>query len=314
MGISQLSPQPVIYIIEPFGGSVRRQNANLPHIFWDDAAVTRGDGVFETILVRNGKPANFTAHIERFVRSAKLLDLPEPNAEQWENATREAINDFIRDRGGDQVSLQDAKCTWTYTRGRASTGVPTAWLTLRDIEPEVLRQREQGVKVMTAPRGYSYTPDLPDSGKETASAPWLAVGAKTLNYSANMAALRWAKKHDYDDVIYIDPQTEQVLEGATSTVIVVKKDNRLRTPTAGNQVLQGTTQKALFDYASGQGWRCKMRDVYLDDLLKAESVWLVSSVRMAVRVTRINDEKMPAPSNEAEIRALINAALDAELS
>ncbi|WIM67309.1 aminodeoxychorismate lyase [Corynebacterium breve] len=315
MGISQLPPQPVIYIIEPFGGSVRRQNANLPHIFWDDAAVTRGDGVFETVLVRGGRPANLDAHFKRFARSARLLDLPEPKKEQWIDATREAINDFIHDRGISQgKELPDAKCTWTYTRGRQSTGVPTAWLTLRDIDAEVIDQRKRGVKVMTAPRGYSITQDVSEAGKSSESAPWMAVGAKTLNYAANMAALRWAKQHDFDDVIYIDPKTSQVLEGATSTVIVVKKGERLRTPTAGGQVLQGTTQKAIFDYATEKGWRCKMRDVYLDDLLKAESVWLVSSVRMAVRMTRIDDEKMPAPSNEAEIRALINAAMDAKLS
>ena len=75
---SMLPPAPVIYLVEPFGGSVRRQNANTPHIFWDDAAVTRGDGIFETILIRKGEPANLEQHVERFRRSAATLDLPDP--------------------------------------------------------------------------------------------------------------------------------------------------------------------------------------------------------------------------------------------
>lgn len=58
MASSQLPAEPVIYLVEPFGGSVRRQNPNMPHVFWDDAAVTRGDGVFESILVRGGAPVN----------------------------------------------------------------------------------------------------------------------------------------------------------------------------------------------------------------------------------------------------------------
>ena len=54
MVFPQLTPAPVICLVEPFGGSVRRQNPNMPHVFWDDAAVTRGDGIFETMLVLVG--------------------------------------------------------------------------------------------------------------------------------------------------------------------------------------------------------------------------------------------------------------------
>ncbi|MHA2789779.1 aminodeoxychorismate lyase [Corynebacterium sp. S7] len=308
MGTNPLEPQPVIYIIEPFGGSIRRQNNNLPHVFYDDAAVTRGDGVFESILVRDGKPVNFKGHFERFARSAKLLELPEPVVASWRDATLQATEDFVRDRGG---KTPDAKCTWTYTRGRASTGVPSAWITLSEVPQAVLDQRKNGVKAMTAPRGYSITPNLPDS-KE--AAPWLAVGAKTINYAANMAALRWARKFDFDEVIYIEPATGQVLEGATSTVVVVKKGGKLRTPIPGIDVLHGTTQKAIFDYAETKGWRCKARDLTVADLVASESVWLVSSTRIATRVKRIDDVKLPAPENEAELRQLFDKALTAAIN
>ena len=45
------------------------------------------------------------------------------------------------------------------------------------------------------------------------------------------------------------------------------------------------------------------------DLLTAESVWLVSSVRMAVRVTELDGTVLPAPDNEDEIRGLVTDAL-----
>ncbi len=298
----------MIYIIEPFGGSIRRQNNNLPHVFYDDAAVTRGDGVFESILVRDGEPVNLKGHFERFSRSAKLLELPEPEEKSWRDATVQATQDYLRERGGE---ASDAKCTWTYTRGRASTGVPSAWITLSEVPQSALDQRTHGVKAMTAPRGYSITPNLPESKD---AAPWLAVGAKTINYAANMAALRWARKQDFDEVIYIEPATGQVLEGATSTVVVVKKGMKLRTPTPGIDVLHGTTQKAIFDYAEKHGWRCKTRDLTVDDLVAAESVWLVSSTRIATRVKRIDDVKLPTPDNEAELRELFDNALTAAIN
>ena len=47
----------------------------------------------------------------------------------------------------------------------------------------------------------------------------------------------------------------------------------------------------------------------MEYLQGADSVWLVSSVRTAVRVTRLDGVKLKAPANAEEIRALIDAAL-----
>lgn len=298
MGQSLLPPAPVIYLVEPFGGSIRRQNAQTPHVFWDDAAVTRGDGVFETVLVRGGEARNVSKHLARFRRSAEAMGLPDPGGEQWLKATAEAIADYARERGAEPGEVE-AKCVWTMTRGRETTGVPTAWLTVRPIDEDVLRQRDRGVKVVTTPRGYTIDPDV----------PWLGTEAKTLNYSATMAALRWARAEGFDDVIYTERGTDRVLEGATSSVILVKKGGRMRTPEPGPGVLRGTTQAAVFELAEQRGWKCKEKDIYLSELYKAESVWLVSSARISARVTRLNDTKLPAPPNEAEIRELIQDAL-----
>lgn len=291
----------VIYLVEPFGGSMRRQNANLPHVYWDDAAVTRGDGCFETILVTGGTPTNLDAHLKRFTNSARLLDLPEPPMEAWRTATEQAVADFVRETGLEPEDV-DAKCQWTYTRGRESTGVPSAWVTVRPIPREQIELRERGAKVMTAPRGYTLA--------ATDETPWLTVGAKTLNYSAAMSALRWAKGKGFDDVVYIDPTTGRVLEGATSSIIVVRGD-KLRTPITGGDVLPGTTQAAVFNQAEKEGWRCKEKDFDVDYLLSSDQVWLVSSVRGGVRVTAIDGTKLPAPGKkeEAKLRKLINAAM-----
>ncbi|PZO97260.1 MAG: aminodeoxychorismate lyase, partial [Corynebacterium urealyticum] len=233
----QRRKEPVIYVVEPFGGSVRRHMPNLPLVYWDDAAVTRGDGIFESLLVRNGKAANLERHAERFAQSARALDLPEPPLHKWREATELAIADFFAGSEADAGAQAEAKCTWTYTRGRAATGVPTAWVAVQEIPADVVAQRKSGVKVMSTPRLWQVAEELP---------------AKTLNYAATMATLRLARERGFEDVIFTDPKTGQVLEGATSTVVAVK-GSKLRTP-AGKGILPGTTQAALFEYAAEQGF------------------------------------------------------------
>lgn len=288
-------PDPMIYIIEPFGGSARRQNPNLPHIFFDDAAVTRGDGVFESTLIRGGRVVNLERHVERFAHSARQTGLVDVDKRQWRDAAQAAAAEWESAHDG-----VEAKCTWTLSRGRAATGLPTAWLVVTAIDEAALDQRAHGVAVMTSERGYTVA-----TGQNRPA--WLPEGAKTLNYTATMAALRHARGAGFDDLIWVDGET--VLEGATSTVIVVKKGRKLRTPPAGDGVLGGTSQAALFACAEEHGWRAKTRQLNYGQLLEADSVWLLSSTRGAVRVTRIDDHVLAPGDLDEEFRALVAAAL-----
>src|SRR5699024_3645959 len=89
---------------------------------------------------------------------------------------------------------------------------------------------------------------------------------------------------------------------------VTVKGDKLRTP-YDDTILPGTTQAALFAHAESQGYRCKQKVVDVDYLLAADSVWLVSSTRVAARVRRLGEDKLKASDNENEIRTLIVAAL-----
>lgn len=321
---------PVIYTVDVRAGTFRRHDPAQPVVFWDDAAVTRGEAVFESLLVRNGRAANLQRHLDRLQRSAQRMDLPAPDRAVWQQVTAAAVADWQEQSGG-----REGKCTWTYSRGRQYTGgagdaadgdagdgdaadagtrapQPTAWLVIAPVAQGVLQQRHDGVRAQLVPRGWTMT-----------------VGAKTVNYAATMAALRQA--HGFDDVIFVEPTSPmatspasasdasasdaRVLEGATSTVVLVLREgSQRRLVTPAGDVLAGTTVDALFDYARQQGWICENRPVTAGELYQAESVWLISSVRIAVRVTSLGDMnspavELPAPTNHAEIRGLIEQAL-----
>ncbi|MDK4252525.1 aminodeoxychorismate lyase [Corynebacterium propinquum] len=317
---------PVVYTLDVGAGTFRRHDPAQPVVFWDDAAVTRGEAVFESVLVRAGRAANLQRHLARLQRSAQRLELPVPERELWARATTVAVTDWqqhlaeagqragaLADASGVDIGGVDAKCTWTYSRGRQSVAAPgmqpTAWLVIAPVTESVLRQRREGVRAQLVPRGWTTT-----------------VGAKTVNYAATMSALRQAR--GFDDVIFVEPaigsseREARVLEGATSTVVLVLRDDgvgKRRLVTPAGDVLAGTTVDALFEYAAARGWRCENRPVTAGELYQAESVWLISSVRIAARVTSLGGleatggdadvVELPAPENHAEIRALIEQAL-----
>ncbi|AZA12822.1 aminodeoxychorismate lyase [Corynebacterium choanae] len=290
------TPKPVIVIVDPLGGSARAHNPTMPHIFFDDAAVTRGDAVFETLLVSAGKPVGLSAHLQRFSNSCVALGLPNPQQEQWITATEIAVAQF------NQQATTDARCTWTLSRGRAATGQPTGWVTVTAIPAAQLTAREQGVKVLTACRGYTI-----DRGDD--AAPWQLAAVKSVNYQAAMAAVRWAQDNGADDVIFTS--SDGLLQEATTAALLVVQGKTLLTPKPDRHILPSTTIGALFDYAPSQGYTVQYKKIKKKDVLKADSVWLVSAVRMAARVRSIDGEKLAKPDNPGAIPALVAQALAA---
>ena len=65
-----------------------------PLLFADDLAAVRGDGIFETLLVRDGKACLVEAHLRRLVSSATMLGLPEPDLAAWRRAIEIAVGQW----------------------------------------------------------------------------------------------------------------------------------------------------------------------------------------------------------------------------
>jgi 4-amino-4-deoxychorismate lyase len=244
---------------------------DIPLLRVDDLAVMRGDGIFETVLVVDGKPREQGPHFDRLVRSAAMLDLPEPSRAGFDRATRAVLDNWT---GGPEIALK-----WVYSRGvEGGDGTPTAFALGMDIPPKVQRQRASGISAVTLDRGIDAT--------AATRAPWLLLGAKSLSYAVNMAALREAERRGAEEVIFTTSDGF-VLEGPTSTLIAVS-GRTLRTPPATIGILPGTTQAALFRAAEREGWSVKTEPIQADELLSADGIFLASSVRKITRVHTVD--------------------------
>jgi 4-amino-4-deoxychorismate lyase len=271
-----------------------------PLLFADDVAAVRGDGVFETLLVRDGGACLVEAHLGRLSHSAKLMDLPEPNLPGWRRAIDLAARTWAA-RTADEGAMR-----LVYSRGRECGLMPTAYVTVNLVADRVAAVRRDGLAAVTLSRG------MPAAGLD--AMPWLLAGAKTLSYAINMAALRHAARQGAGDVIFVSSDG-YVLEGPRSTVVIAADSKEgagtftLLTPPPWYPILRGTTQQALFGVARTKGYDCDYLALRVADLLAAQGIWLVSSMTLAARVHTLDGRELPSAPMAAEFAELVDAAV-----
>jgi 4-amino-4-deoxychorismate lyase len=277
-----IDPVPAQSELTDFAGTFHQIDSSAPALRVAELSTQRGDGIFETLSVVNGHPQEVEPHISRLVNSAQICELPVPNPAQWRAAIALAVENLPHDG---ELALK-----FVLSRGVEHGPAPTAWLHATQA-PDYRNVRARGVKVVTLDRGY------PRGVAERA--PWLLMGAKTLSYAVNMAALREAKRRGADDTIFLTTDGF-VMEGPTSSVIL-RSGGAYVTPAPSGAILHGTTQQSLFEHLVEQGERVEYRDVTVEELREADAAWLVSSVRLAVAVTELDG--LPFPVDAERTRA-----------
>jgi 4-amino-4-deoxychorismate lyase len=263
-------------------------DAAVPSVYADDPMLLRGDGVFETMLLRGGRPCLLGAHLTRLATSAAITGLAVPDPARWRHAVAAAATSWTSDG--------DAVLRLVLGRGRGSE--PTAFVTVSPVPPRALAARRDGVAAVTLERGV----------RATGHAPWSVAGVKSLSYAYNTAALRHAENVGAQDVVFVDSEGS-VLEGPRSAVLIAAGDGALLTPPASLPILPGTTVRAVFDEARARGLACEERPIGAAELVAAHGVWLLSSVTLAARVHTLDGVSLRQAPRSAEVAGLVDAAI-----
>lgn len=282
-------------VLVTLDGDVRDPGS--PLLFADDLAAVRGDGVFETLLVRDGRACLVGPHLRRLAQSAAMLELPDPDLSAWRRAIDMAVGEWSA-----QTAAEGA-LRLVYSRGRESGSPPTGYLTVAPLAARVDAARTDGVAAVLLDRGLA--------AAVADTMPWLLAGAKTLSYAINMAALRHGAERGADDVIFVSSDG-LILEGPRSTVVIAAEiDGRtcLLTPPPWYPILRGTTQQALFEVARAKGFDCDYQALRPADLFAAQGVWLVSSITLAARVHTLDGKAMPPHRLAPRVSDLVEAAI-----
>jgi 4-amino-4-deoxychorismate lyase len=268
-------------------GAAVAVRADEPVLTAYDQGLVRGDGVFESVAVVGGATPYLAPHLARLHRSATLLELAHPGDDVWHALVDAVLVDWPADTQG-LIRL-------LLTRGPGGDAPPTALALVSPVPAETLRQRTDGISVVSLSLGVPA--DL------RAQAPWLLGGAKTLSYAVNMAAYRHAHALGADDVVMTSLEG-QLLEGPTSTVAWAA-GGTLHTPPVETGILPGTTVARLFERAEEAGWPTARTRGTVDDLHAADAVWLLSGVRGAAAVHTLDGVRRTDAGLTARVQELL---------
>lgn len=188
-----------------------------------DHGLVVGDGVFETIELRDGQPFALRRHLERLARSAEGLGLQPLDL----TAIRDSVGDVVRSSG-----LRRGRLRITVTAGRGPLG----------------SGRLPGPATVVV----AGAPDAaPPTSSTVAVVPWTRnergalAGLKTTSYGENVVALAWANERGADEAIFAN--TAGVLcEGTGSNVFVVV-GGILTTPPLTSGCLAGITRELVLE-------------------------------------------------------------------
>ncbi|MEE6259309.1 aminotransferase class IV [Plantactinospora sonchi] len=265
--------------------------ADEPVLRADDRGALHGDGLFETMHVRTGRPWLAAEHLARLVRSAVALDLPLPPVDDLRDLLDTACADWPAETEG----MLRLVCTRGPEHGLA-TG--TVYVTVSEVPEAVRRTRRTGITVATLPLGVS--------ADARTHRPWLLAGLKTTSYAPNQAARRWAAANGVDDVLWVSTDG-YALEGPSANLVWLTDDTLCTVP-ADTGILPGVTADRLLDQAGTLGWTAARRRISPSGLHRADGVWFTSSVRGVAEVRALDGVPLPAARHTAALTALLGFA------
>jgi len=254
-----------------------------------DHGFTVADGVFETLLVTDGKVFAIDRHITRLAKSAAGLGIAPPNFSQ----ISEGISQVLAKNP--KIDFGRIRVTLTSGSGPLGSDRTTSEPTL------VISIAEQAA--------------WPDS-TAILLVPWTRnensplAGLKTTSYAENVYALAAAKERGFSEAIYCDT-SGRLCEGTGSNIFFVK-DQTIITPSVDSGLLRGITRDLVIELARDAGFSVIERDVDPLELWQTEEVFITSSTRDIHPVTGLS--KLDNTGNVVDNRQLEPGLLTEKLS
>jgi branched-chain amino acid aminotransferase len=254
--------------------------ADAAHLSAFDRGFQLGDGVFETLRARAGRPTELPEHVARLQRSAAGLAIPLPDDVEARLAA--GIADLVTAEGL-AGSDGDASIRITVSRGvffgrgllppdehPAPTIVIQAW----PVPPTPADHLERGLHLVSST--VRRDPENP------------LAALKTTSRADYVFARVEARTAGADDALFLT--TDGYLSEATSANLFIVRGEELATPSLGCAILPGTTRSWILRWAVGVGLRAEESFLTTRHLHEADEAFISSSVAGILPITRFDGE------------------------
>ena len=243
-----------------------------------DSSYLYGIGLFETMRAAGGKVFRLSDHLRRLNNSAEALSIF--NRFSDEKIT-EAIDHLLLAN-----EVTEARLRLELSNGPIQpdgTAKTNLLITSPAFTPYPAEYYEKGVRVTLT------------NFRQSSKDPY--AGHKTTCYGPRLMALKNAHEKLAAEAIWFT--TENALaEGSISNVFLVK-DGKLYTPPVNTPVLPGIARKTVIEIAEQENIQCNEQPLSVDDLLKADEVFLTNVVMEVLPVVAIEahtvNEGNPGP-------------------
>jgi branched-chain amino acid aminotransferase len=248
------------------------------HLSAFDRGFQLGDGVFETLRARAGRPAELAEHLARLRRSADGLDIPLDDVP--DDVLAGGIATLL---AADQLDGpdDDASIRITVSRGEMTgRGLlpldrpnPTVVIQAWPVPPPPPDHLERGLHLCVS------------SVRRDPENPLAAL--KTTSRADYVFARLEARRAGADDALFLT--TDGHLSEATSANVFLVRGTELATPALSCAILPGTTRTWLLRWAGEVGLAAVEGWLTTADLANADEAFLCSSVAGVLPVTRFED-------------------------
>jgi len=241
-----------------------------------DRGLQHGDGCYEILRTWNGVLGDAEAHLDRLYETAKFLVLRTIDRQKLTEALYKTL---MAARGDAAAGAGDHRIRIMLTRGQGPFGAK-----LKEIGPgsaivivEDLPQQPEEISLAVV--------DWPLPRREQR-------GHKTLSFIDNIIARELARAADADDAIRLDDDGN-VIECATSNIFVVS-DGEVSTPSTDDGALPGIVRARVLALCDKLEITSRVRDLTVRDLRSADELFVTSSLRGVVPVTRLDGVRVAA--------------------
>jgi len=227
-----------------------------------------GDGVYEVIPAYAGRLFRLTEHLDRLDNSLRAIRMQPPLSHaQW----REILERLVA-----QEPPTDLTLYLQVTRGAASKrdhAIP------KEIPPTLFAM----ASVNPPPKTDMYSNGV--AAITLDDIRWHLCNIKAVTLLANVLQRQRAVDEQAMEAILIRDGLAH--EGAASNLFIVQ-DGTIITPPKGPQLLPGITRDLVLELAADGGLPHAEREIFEAQLRDADEVWLTSSSKEVIPVTRLN--------------------------